>query len=451
MKKCTLTLLTLFGITPVLISCVGTTTRYGEKGFGSYRVLKIADTSGFVRINSFNYPSGNFNYNIRYNNHTVEYHNAIDNFSNTIFKNIDDSSNEGFSPIALYALLNELSYASTSDELTNSFDNLLGLNKVNRKEFYKTVFKNNFFANDNGSIYLYNGAFLSNQFTYSQSFVDELAQTYCEAYSMNFLNNEAVNKLYYWVCGASDMLIPKSELQFDEFTMFYLISTMLFNNGWESKYESTYNYEDTFFESSTKSYPVTYMRHKYSTEGLYDYGEYLSFRDFYNNKCSVTYLVPKDTSKSIIDLIKDVNIFVDDESKFVRGEKFETSYSEEYERVAIDLSLPKFQHTTSFDLIPVIRRAGLGDIFDTNKDSFSNMFTDCHENVYVKKMKQYNDVSFEENGTVIKSAATASGDMAAAPIDDVYEIKLNQPFVYIIRDGADIPLYVGYANSIQKE
>ena len=74
----------------------------------------------------------------------------------------------------------------------------------------------------------------------------------------------------------------------------------------------------------------------------------------------------------------------------------------------------------------------------------------------MQKIKQRNEVDFSEDGTVVKSLSMA--ELGIKPlssstirINEVLDIKLNQPFIYIIRDINKNPIFVGHVdNPIQK-
>ena len=68
-------------------------------------------------------------------------------------------------------------------------------------------------------------------------------------------------------------------------------------------------------------------------------------------------------------------------------------------------------------------------------------------NYYVNNIFQKNKIELNEDGTIIKSVAIESGGYYisnAPPIK--LEIKLNQPFIYIIKDKNKLPIYIGYIN-----
>ena len=96
---------------------------------------------------------------------------------------------------------------------------------------------------------------------------------------------------------------------------------------------------------------------------------------------------------------------------------------------------------------------GFADIFEETIDSFKNAFDDPNltplDTIYLDKIKQKNEVEFNEDGTVIKSISMASMSKGeAAPFHfDTLDINLNQSFIYIIRDVNGNPIFVGHVDN----
>ena len=89
---------------------------------------------------------------------------------------------------------------------------------------------------------------------------------------------------------------------------------------------------------------------------------------------------------------------------------------------------------------------GLNELFDSNSQSLNHAFKNVEDSsIYLKWVKQKNAISFHEDGTTIRSLTFSMGAAkSAAPMVDVLEVKLDQPFIYIIYDSNDLPLYLGY-------
>lgn len=411
----------------------------------SLNEIRIAESNTFKKLNTVSYPDGNAPSPIRT---TEEENKAYNNFSNLTYHSLVNTSkkdNMSYSVVGLYSIINEMTNATSREELKEKFNILLGLNESSRVTFYDKVMKANSFASDESTIQLKNSAFFNNEFNYNQEFVNSLTKLYCEAYQIDF-ETEA-NKMVEWVNQAvnSKGFIDEKFLEINDETQLYLFSTLYFKNAWANKYLSENNIKDDFYLTSDKTVKATYMNHSYLSQSYYDYGSYISVKDYYfSGRASVTYLVPKKVEDNIFDLTKDVNIFEEKEENIVKNEG--------YDHIMVNLSTPKFTTKSDVDFQKCLDDLGFGDIYNPNIDSFKNAFDDVKledYNIYIQKIRQKNEVEFNEDGSIVKSITMASfGAGSAAPMkNDTLDVKLNQPFIYIIRDINGTPIFVGHVDN----
>ena len=187
------------------------------------------------------------------------------------------------------------------------------------------------------------------------------------------------------------------------------------------------------------------MKHSYTTEYYYDYDSYISVKDYYDSSfASITYIVPKKVDANIFELTKTANIFEEKEENKVLPEKY---------GIMVNLQTPKFKSKGDVNFENCFKNLGFGDMFDRAIDSFHNAFVGevaDTMNFYLQKIKQRNEVEFNEDGSIVKSVAMAGigGDTAAVPVErDTLDVKLDQPFIYIIRDINNVPIFVGHMDN----
>ena len=95
-----------------------------------------------------------------------------------------------------------------------------------------------------------------------------------------------------------------------------------------------------------------------------------------------------------------------------------------------------------------MKKIGFEKLFNNNYSTINNQFIVQNDyNYYLDKLLQKNQVELNEDGTTIKSMTLASGGMmvkSASQKEWGVEIKLNQPFIYIIKDINHLPVFIGY-------
>ena len=407
--------------------------------------LKEIESTSFKKLNDITYPDSK----IKDNEVNEEYVNSVNNFAYEVYKNTNKEENFAYAPLSLYANLSIASEAILNEEILNRVDGVLGLNRNSRRENYKKVYENNYISTDRGTTQMYNGLFASNMFETNANFINKLSSYYAEAYSLDFANESDVNKMLEWVGSTVNEpnYINKEELNLSDDSAMYIFSTMYFDNKWLSSYDTVNNKEDVFYLTKDNTITTTFMYHDYMGD-IYIYDDYVSCYDNYANGYKIQYIVPKSIEDNIYDIISNKNFLVEDETKKLIC--YKESYNGELYEVdpIIELSLPKFNSTSKTDFNDTLKNMGLSVLFDKYSKSFNGAFEELDEDtsIYLDFVKQKNNISFSETGTTIKSIAfTGFMAGAAGPAEerDVYQVDLNQPFIYAIYDQSNIPLYVG--------
>lgn len=427
------------GLLKIKVSAKFYTNKY------SVSEIHIAESNSFKKLNNVIYPSAESPTKTEISEEEVA---AYNNFSSSTYQSILETSNNvnmSYSIAGLYSLMNEMSHATSIKGLANRFDNLLGLDKNGRTSFYEKLIKANSFGKENSTIQVKNAAFLDNKFEYSTEFVNDLTKLYCEAYQLDFDSDR--NKIFKWVDQAlkTKNYVDDRFLDIDKETMLFLFSTFYFKNDWYIKYSSDKNIKDNFYLNSSDKVQTTFMKHSYLTNCYYDYGNYLSVTDYYTDKvASVTYLVPKKVEDNIYELTKGKNIFVDEEDNKVTNPNPQES-------IMVKLTTPKFSFKNDIDLKSSLGNLGFEDAFDRNINSFDKVIKENPTekyNIYLQNIKQRNEIEFNENGTIVRSLSTASfGAGSAGNMEmNTVDVKLNQPFIYIIKDINGSPIFVGHVD-----
>lgn len=391
--------------------------------------IAIIESNTFKRLNEVTYPPLTGSRYEMMNEREVEHFNT---FTNTIYQALDDTPNNAFVPVNLYPLLSVLSIGSSSLELDSKFAELFSdMGENERTSLYKKIFKNNFYHNNYGSSFIHNGAFVDFELGFSDVYLEKLTNNYFEAFSLDYKNEDDIQKMMKWIDDSvqEENFIKRHDLNITNESILYLFSSFLFSNQWSNKYYEKDNIIAPFYLANGSQTQTTYMSHKYYGK-YYNYENYVSVYDYYTNENSVQYIVPKDHSDNIYDLLGDTNFLIET--------------GEEHPEMTIDLTTPIFTNTNTLDFKNALINLGLGAMFDMSKNNFANIFDNIPATSFIERIHQKNEVSFTVDGTTVKSLAFAGAGSAGPGPNDTLEVKLNQPFIYVIRDINNIPLFIGH-------
>lgn len=393
---------------------------------------KIMQEDSFKVLNSITYPTKKGEYSLDEN-----FVDAVNNFSSNLFnssiKTLDDFT---ISPLSLYFELNNISLLSSSENLNKEFDNLLGYAKENRiNELIKTL-KNNFYleGDQKTTTQIYNSVFFNGAHKLNEDYIEKLTNSFVEAFSMEFTESN-LDHILNWINFRlnTNSTISKDDLDLDSFTTMYIFSLLYFKNEWLYKVNDTNNYKGIFYEKNS-SKEVTFMQHSFGSV-LEEKEDYVSFFDLYKNGYKIKYIYSKKENLSTLDAIKNDDIF--------------TINTDNYKEATIQLSFPKFSKKTNINLVGILKDMGFSMVFDINENNFPDIYTDYKQNQCIDFIKQFNEVDFNENGTIVKTVTYGKTNGSSARDETgFYKVTLNHPFVYIIYDSNNIPLYVGNVTSI---
>ena len=399
-----------------------------EKKF-TKREIEIAKYNTVIKLNNIKLPLSKSN-----ESYDDECLYTFYNFTYNFFKDIGYTH---FSPISLYGVLINIYMAISDKELSELLNNILGLSNDERIIFYTKIFNKNNFKNLDDEIKISNGAFYnSDRVTENISFIEQMSKTYTECYKLSYKKD--YNFIIEWIKKSLKDNEDSFKDNFDNNNdkigiLFY--SNLYYKQKWKTKFSDSETYKDIFYIDNNNKKEVVYMKHSYQTFHYCDYDKYISFYDYYNNYYIIQYIVPKSINDNILDLVDNKNFILEDEYCEIPH-----SY--------IILSVPKFKIDNEIDFVPILKKIGFEKLFNKNYSTLNNPFIIRNDiNYCLDKLLQKNQIELNEDGTTIKSMTIGTGGayaLSASKDDRGVEVKLNQPFIYIIRDRNNLPIFMGY-------
>ncbi|MBR4790066.1 MAG: serpin family protein [Treponema sp.] len=247
----------------------------------------------------------------------------------------------------------------------------------------------------------------------------------------DFYNGPKVRKdINSFISKQTDKLIEnflQEDLPVD--TQLVLLNTLYFNQKWKTTFDKHDTREETFYKNNQSQTQVQ-MMHKTTSVPYYEDENFQIIElDYENKRYSMIVILPKDYE---YDFTK--------ADLFTQLQKF--SDSKNYNRV--QLSFPKFDLTSKYDLVPILQNLGMTDAFNPAQSDLSKIFADS-QNIFVDSA--IHQVRIQVNEKETKAAAvTKFGSKAASAMPERPPIifKADHPFLYVIRDNElGINLFTG--------
>lgn len=117
---------------------------------------------------------------------------------------------------------------------------------------------------------------------------------------------------------------------------------------------------------------------------------------------------------------------------------------EESQEGDVRFKIPKFEFTSDIDLVEVMKKLGMKDVFDENKADLSRILAD-EEPLFVSNFQQRSQLKLDEEKVKVESVT--SMDMAtssAMPVElEFVDLTLDRPFIFMIQGKDKLPLFMG--------
>lgn len=380
--------------------------------------LQFKDNDNFSTLSQVNYPSLNYEVGSIDNDMIAE----INHFSYKLIKKIFTvQDNQLFAPLSLYMALSML-VEGTSSTTSAELENLLGQKREKLTKQLKLIYENNYYSNQNGRVYLANSLWLKKGLKINSEYLNFIKDNfYAQSYEIDFTKRKEKDKIIKWINYYTEnvLKLDRNNYQIEENLALLLLNTIYFDNKWLIAYDKEKTVEDTFYLDKNNTKMVEYMNHQIST--LYKKtSEYVVVMDYFENNNTITYIMPTIPFDKLCS--KDFTSFTND---LVMGE--------------VNLSVPKFDYSKEYNLNEALKSLGVRKIFE--KDSLNKI----GENLSVNYIKQNVGIKLSESGAKA-AAVTSIGIMKSSLVVDPITIKLDRPFLYLIKDANNVLLFVGILN-----
>ncbi|MCQ2800095.1 MAG: serpin family protein [Bacilli bacterium] len=424
-------------------------TRDLSKRF-SYNEFRLAENETFKRLNDFKYPEGGEVQRV-----SPEYEKAMNEFAFDLYSNVESRENIIINPFTSYLQLDLISHGASNNTLKEAFDSALHLSSDERDEnFLKAFLTNRDKGSDSTShIETYNAAFLDNKYVFKTDYLDYLTSRYCEAYSFDIKSPKDVSLMTNWANQrAKEVSISPSDFSFSERSALVFLSTMNFKGKWGFNKKDTKDM--TFYTKEGTEVVVPGMKHAY-IGSAYQYDGYWSFNMHFYGGYAIQFLTPDKREDDIHTLLKGKNFFFEkEENKYVPKNRQPYHDSLSSLSYIIDVTLPRFKNSNKVSFENAFKAMGLSSVYNPSL-SLGNMFEEKTPSgndlyVWVEESKQTNSVSWDEDGVVastIEAKNFAAG--AAMEMRNGVSFTFDSPFVYVIRDRNNLPIYVGSVDNFK--
>lgn len=366
------------------------------------------------------------------------YREFLKNANAEMFENLGDK-NLVYSPLNIYmasSMLAELSDGNTQKQI---FDLLHSSTIEEIRANAKDIWKNNYQDDGKSTSILANSMWTKEGLEYNKATLAELTKNYyASLYEGNFGDEEYNKLLKEWINKNTNNLLEDSAdgLKFKDNTVMALISTIYYQDSWKDNFDPNQNTKDVF-KSPSGDQNVEFMNSKVETMG-YEGNNFMAADLDYGTNAAMMFIKPKE-GNTLQDVMKseDFNKLLENSSQYENSNKYDVNFK-----------VPKFDITSDLDMIEIMKKLGITDVFDPAKSDLSRLMENDN-NMFVDQFQHSARVKIDEEGTEA-AAYTVIAIEETAYLEEPEEIdmKLDEPFIFAIRNKDGAVTFVGAVNSI---
>ena len=364
--------------------------------------------------------------------------NAFFTEGNSEFLHTEKNENKIWSPVNAYiglAMTTELTEGETQQQI---FD-LLGVEDTDalRKQV-SAVWESVYQDNSHEISVLANSLWLEKGVQYHQDAMDALAYHYYASVYQGDLGSKKVNKdIAAWINNNTGKLLSDSakNIALSPETIMALYSTILFQAKWSSEFSESKNTEGVFHmpEGDTRA---VYMNKKLKQMNYY-WGENFSAVNLSLKNGSRMWFILPDEGQTVNGVLND-GTYMD----MVLSKDWE-----DYKYMKVNLSVPKFDVSSTMDLSTGLKKLGATNVFTENVAEFAKLTADSP--VYLTGANQSVRVEIDEKGVKAAAYIEFPGAGSAVPPEEIIDFVLDRPFLFVITND-NIPLFAGCVNNPTK-
>ncbi len=354
---------------------------------------------------------------------------------NSQFLTTEKSENKLWSPVNAYiglAMTTELTEGETKQQVLD----ILGVEDTDalRKQV-SAVWESVYQDRSHEICVLANSLWLEDGLQYNQEAMDALAYYYYASVYQGDLGSKKTNKdIAAWINNNTGKFLEDSakSIELSPETIMALYSTLYFQAKWSDEFSEGKNTEGVFHMPDGDTQAV-YMNKKLKQMNYYWGETYSAVNLGLKNGCRMWFILP-DEGKTINDVLNDGTYM-----EMILSNKWEDS-----KYMKVNLSVPKFDVSSTMDLSDGLRNMGAAHVFTENVAEFTKLTADSP--IYLTGANQSVRVQIDEEGVKAATYIELPGAGSAEPPEEIIDFVLDRPFLFVITNE-NIPLFAGSVNN----
>lgn len=253
------------------------------------------------------------------------------------------------------------------------------------------------------------------------------------------MGEEGYNKaLQAWLNENTGNLLKDQagEQKFEKSDVYSLASALYFKGAWDQSFEENLTKEDIFH--GTRADQTLPFMHSTESREVFTGNGYDAIALPFQEGASLWIIRPKE-GKTIDDLLNNEEVF-----SMLKN----PMENEKKDQFQVNLSLPKFDITSDLSLSDSFQSLGIRKAFDSSQADFSSLLVNWNQ-VYLSGITHACRLKIDEKGAEAAAFTLMKLEMAALPMDESYEFKVDRPFLAVLTGMDNTPLVFARVNQLK--
>lgn len=283
------------------------------------------------------------------------------------------------------------------------------------------------------NLHLANGIWFRDdpRFTVNQDFLQINANFYGAGIYKAPFDGKTLKEINGFVEEHTEGMIQNVLDEIPDGAVMYLVNALSFEDRWQEAYRENQVHEGLFTTEDGRQQKTELM---WSEEYCYLQDDRASgFLKYYeNDRFAFMALLPKK------------GLTVSEYVKALTGAHLQ-ELLENPVYGAVDVAIPKFETEYDMEMKDTLTSMGMTDAFDPELADFSGLGTSEDGNISISRVLHKTYISVAEQGTRAGAATVVEAtDAAAAMPEEIKEVILDRPFLYMILDlESNTPVFMG--------
>ena len=353
------------------------------------------------------------------------------------FLSASPGENTVFSPVNIYIALGMLAELTDGNSRAQILD-LLGSPDIQSVRGQVSDLWNANYLNDGASARIMaNSVWLDEDIDYVPSTMQTLAKHYYASSYQGQMGSETFQQMLKdWLDQQTGGLLTeqiRNLSMLKEDTILTLASTIYFRGKWQYEFSPDQTKPRTFHAASGDR--TCDFMHKNETAATYYCGTHFSAVSQTMGEAGSMWLILPDEGITVQQLLEDPQAM----EFMISAEKWNWDDQKE---MLVNLAVPKFDITSQFDLAEELPKLGITEVFDPQVSDFSPM-AKAEEGVFLSGGEHAVRVAADEQGVTAAAYTVMEMNGGGMPAGKTVDFVLDRPFLFVITDAADLPLFAG--------